>query len=111
IVASPQLAAREFLVDVEYRGRGALRYPGPFALTTSPDPEATRVGIRRPAPALGEHTAEVLAELGLESTEVTRLRAEGIVGRGSSRAPPSSSSAAARPGRSRRATSPTTAPP
>ena len=79
IVASPQLAAREFLVDVEYRGRGALRYPGPFALTTSPDPEATRVGIRRPAPALGEHTAEVLAELGLESTEVTRLRAEGIV--------------------------------
>src|SRR5213594_1637856 len=70
ILASPQLAARNFLVDVEYRGRGQLRYPGAFAITTSADPDATRIGIRRPAPSLGEHTAEVLAELGLGSTEV-----------------------------------------
>src|SRR5262249_55418560 len=64
ILASPQLAAREFFVDVEYRGRGALRYPGAVAITTSASGGGARIGIRRPAPELGEHTAEVLAELG-----------------------------------------------
>jgi crotonobetainyl-CoA:carnitine CoA-transferase CaiB-like acyl-CoA transferase len=33
-----------------------------------------------PPPALGEHTADVLASLGLESGEVERLRAAKIVG-------------------------------
>ena len=79
ILASPQLAARDFLVDVEYRGRGQLRYPGAFAITTSADPDGTRVGVPRPAPELGEHTGEVLAELGIGAAEVATLRAEGIV--------------------------------
>ena len=35
---------------------------------------ATPAAIRRPAPLLGEHTAEVLTEvLGLSSAEITRL--------------------------------------
>jgi benzylsuccinate CoA-transferase BbsE subunit len=79
ILASPQLAAREFFVDVEYRGRGPLRYPGAFAIATSADAGGARIGIRRPAPELGEHTAEVLAELGVGTAEIARLRAEGIV--------------------------------
>ena len=79
ILASPQLAARNFLVDVEYRGRGQLRYPGAFAISTPADADGTRIGIRRPAPELGEHTVEVLAELGIGAAEVARLRAEGIV--------------------------------
>jgi len=79
ILASPQLAARDFLVDVEYRGRGQLRYPGAFAITTSADADGTRIGVPRPAPELGEHTVEVLAELGIGAAEVARLRAEGIV--------------------------------
>jgi len=32
-------------------------------------------GIRRPAPLLGEHTAEVLAELGLSRAEIDGLAA------------------------------------
>jgi benzylsuccinate CoA-transferase BbsE subunit len=74
ITASAQLAARGFFVEVKHPGGGPLRYPGAFAIST-----ATAVGIRRPAPRLGEHTAEVLGELGLGPAEVERLRAEGVV--------------------------------
>jgi len=73
ITASVQLAAREFFVDVATT-RGTLRYPGAFARST-----AARIGIARPAPRLGEHTAEVLADLGLGAADVERLRAEGVV--------------------------------
>ena len=74
IVASEQLAARRFFVDVEHPGRGHLRYPGAFAITSD-----ASVAIRRPAPHLGEHTAEVLAELGLDARDVERLRAGAII--------------------------------
>src|SRR6266850_231760 len=74
ITASAQLASRGFFVDVDDAGRGRLRYPGAFARST-----ATPIGIRRPAPRLGEHTAEVLGELGLGAGELERLRAEGVV--------------------------------
>jgi benzylsuccinate CoA-transferase BbsE subunit len=74
IAASAQLAAREFFVTVDHPDRGALRHPGAFARSS-----ATPIGPRRPAPRLGEHTAEVLAELGLGAQDVRRLRAEGVV--------------------------------
>ncbi len=35
--------------------------------------------LRRPPPALGEHTGEVLAELGLDAAAVAALRAAGVV--------------------------------
>jgi len=74
IVGSPQLAARGFFVDVENPGRGSLRYAGAFAVT-----RGARVAIHRPAPRLGEHTAEVLHAHGLGAADVERLRAEGVV--------------------------------
>src|SRR2546425_2845645 len=40
---------------------------------------ATPATIRRPAPRLGEHTAEVLGELGLARAEIERLAASGVV--------------------------------
>jgi benzylsuccinate CoA-transferase BbsE subunit len=73
IDASPQLAAREFFVTVEGPD-GPLRYPGAFARSN-----AATIGIRRPAPRLGEHTAEVLADLGLGARDLERLRTEGVV--------------------------------
>jgi len=36
-------------------------------------------GLRRQAPAVGEHTAEVLTEIGLEPSEIDALRQRGIV--------------------------------
>ena len=35
--------------------------------------------LRRPPPALGEHTDEVLAELGLDAAAIAALRAQGVV--------------------------------
>jgi crotonobetainyl-CoA:carnitine CoA-transferase CaiB-like acyl-CoA transferase len=70
IAASEQLAARDFFVDT-----GGLRYPGAFAITSA---GRDAVSIRRPAPRLGEHTAEVLGEIGLAPADVARLRDEGV---------------------------------
>ena len=35
--------------------------------------------IRTPPPTLGQNTDEILAGLGLESTEIENLRSEGVV--------------------------------
>jgi 2-methylfumaryl-CoA isomerase len=54
-----------------------LTYPAPGAMATIP--QAKR-GPVRPAPRLGEHTDEVLAEvLGLSAAEIGRLHDEGVV--------------------------------
>jgi crotonobetainyl-CoA:carnitine CoA-transferase CaiB-like acyl-CoA transferase len=79
ILASEQLAARRFFVDVDHAGRGTLRLPGAFAVSTSADPEATAIAVRGPAPRLGEHTAAVLGEIGVDADALARLRAEGVV--------------------------------
>jgi crotonobetainyl-CoA:carnitine CoA-transferase CaiB-like acyl-CoA transferase len=55
----PHLRARDMLVAVEHPGAGR-----PVVLTNSPIRySATPAGVHRRAPRLGEHTAEVMAEL------------------------------------------------
>jgi crotonobetainyl-CoA:carnitine CoA-transferase CaiB-like acyl-CoA transferase len=58
IAACPQLAERDFWIDDQHAEGGALRMPGPV-------PRFGRAGelSTRPAPHLGEHTAEVVASL------------------------------------------------
>jgi benzylsuccinate CoA-transferase BbsE subunit len=80
IVASKQLAARSFFVDVPYPDGQSLRYPGAFAIVTKKDGVATPVRIQRPAPRLGEHTDDVLSERGFAPAEVTALRTAGVLG-------------------------------
>jgi benzylsuccinate CoA-transferase BbsE subunit len=78
IDASEQLAFREFFVDVEHPGRGRLRHPGAFAKISSRDPSETAIGIRRPAPRLGEHTETVLGEIGVTDAMLAELRHAGV---------------------------------
>jgi len=41
---------------------------------------ATPGRLRRPAPALGEHTAEILGALGLDRAELDGLARDGVIG-------------------------------
>jgi len=75
IMASRQLAAREFFVPMDYPHLGArLTYPGAVAKTT-----ADGIGVRRPAPRLGEHNREVYEELGISSVDQDAMRAAGVI--------------------------------
>lgn len=75
VLASAQLAARDWWHDIDDPTRGRLHYPGfPWALAGTP------ASLRRPAPLLGEHTDEVLREAGLSAAECGTLRAAGVLG-------------------------------
>jgi benzylsuccinate CoA-transferase BbsE subunit len=75
LLESRQLRDREFFVDVDHpRLRSSFAYPGAFAKFS-----ATPLVQPRPAPRVGEHTAEILGELGLTERAVAALRDEGLV--------------------------------
>ncbi|HJS56625.1 MAG TPA: CoA transferase, partial [Vicinamibacteria bacterium] len=69
---SEQVAARDLLVEIDHPRFGRGRFVGsPIHLDA-----ATR-SARRPPPGLGEHTVEVLSELGLARQEVERFARQG----------------------------------
>jgi crotonobetainyl-CoA:carnitine CoA-transferase CaiB-like acyl-CoA transferase len=74
VFQDPQVQHLELVTEVEQPGLGPVRMLGfPFRLSAGP------IGVRRPAPRLGEHTDEVLEELGLEPTDIKRLLDAGVV--------------------------------
>ena len=54
---------------------GRIRQPRPAARF-----DQTPSGIQRPAPGLGEHSAEILTELGYAEEDIARLVAQGVLG-------------------------------
>ena len=73
-LASPQVAARGLVVDIEHPVLGTIRQVGPpFDLKVTP---AT---VRTPPPLLGEHSDAVLTELGFDPSDIERLRDAGAV--------------------------------
>jgi crotonobetainyl-CoA:carnitine CoA-transferase CaiB-like acyl-CoA transferase len=73
MIQHPQVRANGIVVETEHHAAGRLRQARPAARFS-----ATPVAIRRGGPALGEHTHEILAELGYSDAEIAALRAEGI---------------------------------
>jgi crotonobetainyl-CoA:carnitine CoA-transferase CaiB-like acyl-CoA transferase len=74
VFEDPQVKHLGLVASVEQPGYGPTRMLG-FPVRAS----ATPATIRRPAPLLGQHTAEILGELGLPATEIERLVGAGVV--------------------------------
>ncbi len=73
VLHDPHLADIGYFKQVEHPTEGTLRtmhYPTEFS--------ETPVSSRRPAPRLGEHTVELLAEAGYDQSRIDELIAKGI---------------------------------
>jgi formyl-CoA transferase/CoA:oxalate CoA-transferase len=73
-LAAPEAVARRMTVPLSHPVLGSVTQVGlPIELATTP------ASIRTPPPLLGEHTDEVLGEIGYDSAAIARLRATGVV--------------------------------
>ncbi|MBE9375402.1 CoA transferase [Saccharopolyspora sp. HNM0983] len=76
VLALDQLQDREFLHDVPFPGRPADTVPVAGGGTrVDGEPRAPRGA----PPLLGEHTAELLGEIGYDAAEIAALREQGVV--------------------------------
>ena len=75
VLADPQVNSRKLLEQIEYPGGTK---PVPIASTPVRLSE-TPAGARRRAPTLGEHTDDVLRELGFTPEAITALRKSNVV--------------------------------
>jgi crotonobetainyl-CoA:carnitine CoA-transferase CaiB-like acyl-CoA transferase len=73
IIRHPQVQALGLVVETKHERAGHLRQARPAARFSG-----TPVGIRSGAPALGEHSEEILAELGYSLAEIAELGSPGI---------------------------------
>jgi crotonobetainyl-CoA:carnitine CoA-transferase CaiB-like acyl-CoA transferase len=75
VLDDPHIAAMGYLQRVPFPGapRDVPIVDTPFRMSATPG------SIRRRAPLLGEHTDEVLAEIGYSAAEIERLRADAII--------------------------------
>ena len=74
VIANEQVVARELIVELEHPDIGPVRQPKPAARF-----DRTPARIQGPAPRIGEHSAAILAGLGLGAAEIERLTTEKIV--------------------------------
>jgi len=73
-LAEPQVLAREFIVELEHPVAGLVR-----SLGFPPHLRDGAVSYRLPPPTLGQHTSEVLAELGFAADQIAELIQKGVI--------------------------------
>ena len=74
MLADPQVAAREMVIELEHPRAGTTRALGhPIKFSETPG------SITRAAPVLGQHTREILAALGYSVAEIDQLFRDGAV--------------------------------
>lgn len=75
VYEDPHVRDRGMLVELDHPVAGKIKNIGiPVKLSVTP------AQIRHPAPLLGQHTDEVLLWLGLDHSEISRLRESGVIG-------------------------------
>ncbi len=74
VFEDPQILAQQMVMEVDHPGHGLLRQLGfPMKFNSAP------CTVRKPAPELGQHSDEVLAELGFSDQERFAFRASGVI--------------------------------
>jgi crotonobetainyl-CoA:carnitine CoA-transferase CaiB-like acyl-CoA transferase len=74
VFEDPHVRSRQMLVETTHPKAGRVRQIGvPIKFSETPGE------IRRPAPEIGEHTEEILGQLGYASEEIDRLRRTGVI--------------------------------
>jgi len=74
ILNDPHIKAREMIVELTHSTAGQVRSLGnPVHLDETP------VSYRLAPPTLGQHTSEVLEQLGYGASDIERLRGEGAI--------------------------------
>jgi benzylsuccinate CoA-transferase BbsE subunit len=75
ILEQAQLRSRELFATIDYSEFGAkVEHPAFFAKSNR-----CRIAIRRRAPRIGEHNAEVFGEIGLGAADLDAARAAGVI--------------------------------
>lgn len=74
IFDDPQVQANDLVAELEHRDAGRLRMLGSLANFSATPLQST------PPPALGQHTDEILAELGYNPDDIVRWREKGELG-------------------------------
>jgi crotonobetainyl-CoA:carnitine CoA-transferase CaiB-like acyl-CoA transferase len=74
VMRDPQTAARQMIERVMHPTLGDIPVVG-----TPVKFSRMKAGVRRPAPLLGEHTDEILAEHGYTPDEIRAFRAKKVV--------------------------------
>ncbi len=74
VVEDPQLLANNYVIELDHPTYGHTKTMGfPWDLSETP------ASWRRPAPKLGEHTEEVLLEIGYGAEAITKMKEEGAI--------------------------------
>jgi len=82
MLEDPQTIARQMVIDVQHKRLGKVKTLGPPVKFP-----AEPLSLVRGAPIFGEHTHEVLEELGYGVSEIEDLERQGAIVRGDMRAP------------------------
>ena len=75
VINHPQVLATDIVLESRHPVAGPLRQTRAAARFSQ-----TPTSLRRGAPRLGEHTAEVLGEYGLSADDIAALRRRGVIG-------------------------------
>jgi crotonobetainyl-CoA:carnitine CoA-transferase CaiB-like acyl-CoA transferase len=74
VFADPQVLAQEMVLEIEHPGHGPVKVTGfPVKLDRTP------ARVRHPSPELGQHTEEVMREVGIAPERIARLRTAGVI--------------------------------
>lgn len=73
-LADPHILERGFIIELEHPHLGTLK-----SLATPVHMSATPLRYDRHPPTLGEHTEEILSELGYSANEIAQMRETGVI--------------------------------